>query len=211
MKANTGIRQLMALCFIAATVLLLSTRASAHCDTMDGPVVKAAQKALETNDVNLVLIWVQQKDEGIIREAFARTMSVRKLSAEARGLADMYFFETLVRVHRAGEGVPYTGLKPAGTEVEPGIVAADNALEKGSAEELLNQLDKSIHQGIQEQFTKAMAKSKYEKGNVAAGREYVRAYVEFIHYAERLFTAASAPVEGHFEEAVRATPNEHQH
>jgi hypothetical protein len=36
---------------------------------MDGPVVKAAQKALETGNVNLVLIWVRKNDEGEIRKA----------------------------------------------------------------------------------------------------------------------------------------------
>jgi hypothetical protein len=30
---------------------------------MDGPVAQAAQKALETGDVNLVLIWVLKDDE----------------------------------------------------------------------------------------------------------------------------------------------------
>ena len=87
-----------------------------HCDGMDGPVVKAAQKALEIGNVNLVLIWVQKADETEIRNAFAQTMQVRKLSPEAKALADRYLFEALVRLHRVGEGAPYTGLKPAGKE-----------------------------------------------------------------------------------------------
>ena len=95
----------------------------------------------------------------------------------------MYFFKTLVRVHRAGEGVAYTGLKPADTQVDPGIEAADKALEKGSAE--------ALHHGIHEQFAKAMAKKNFKPDDVAAGREYVKAYIEFIHYAERLFHATA--------------------
>jgi hypothetical protein len=43
---------------------------------------------------------------------FTKTLAVRKQSKEAKELADMYFFETLVRIHCAGEGAPYTGLKP---------------------------------------------------------------------------------------------------
>src|SRR5512141_745701 len=117
----------------------------AHCDTMNGPVVKAAQKALEAGDVNLVLVWVQKKDETQIKEAFQKTLAVRKLSPDAKKLADMYFFETLVRIHRAGEGVAYTGLKPADTQFDPGIEAADKALEIGSDEELLKQLTEAVH------------------------------------------------------------------
>jgi len=89
---------------------------NAHCDTVNGPVVIAAQKGLETNNVNLVLIWVQKKDEAELEKAFNNTLSMRKLSPEAKELADMYFFETLVRIHRAGDGVAYTGLKSAETE-----------------------------------------------------------------------------------------------
>ena len=135
MNAYSSLRQ-CAVCFIAGLVLVLApSYLNAHCDTMNGPVVKAAKKALETGNVNLVLIWVQKQDAAEIKSAFEKTLAVRKLSSEARDLADMYFFETLVRIHRAGEGEPYTGLKPTETKVEPGIEAADNSLETGSAEE----------------------------------------------------------------------------
>ena len=98
---------------------MFSAPVYAHCDGMDGPVVKAAQAALAKGDVNLVLIWVRKNDETEIRQAFERTVNVRKLSPEAKELADTYFFETLVRIHRAGEGAPYTGLKPAGRDLGP--------------------------------------------------------------------------------------------
>src|SRR3990172_9984859 len=107
MNANRSVGGLATL-FTLGVILLFPNSAMAHCDGMDGPVVKAAQKALASGDVNLVLIWVQKEDEKEIREAFDRTLEVRKLSAEAKELADMYFFETLVRVHRIGEGAPYT-------------------------------------------------------------------------------------------------------
>lgn len=184
---------------------------SAHCDTMKGPVVIAAQKALETGNVNLVLIWVQKKDEAEITKAFNNTLSVRKLSPEAKKLADMYFFETLVRIHRAGEGVAYTGLKSAETEVEPGIEAADKALEKGSAEELLKHLNETIHQGIHGQFTNAMAKKNFKKDDIEAGREYVKSYVEFIHYVERLFQDAAKPAEGHMHDAEQIGTHQEIH
>lgn len=185
---------------ILTLAIFLPDSASSHCDTMNGPVVLAARNALETGDVSLVLIWVQAKDEPQIREAFQKTLSVRKLNPQAKDLADMYFFETLVRIHRAGEGVAYTGLKPAETEVEPGIAAADKAIEKGSAEELLNHLTEVVRHGIHEQYSNVIARKMYANDDVAAGREYVKAYVEFIHYVERLYQAGSSPAEGHFHE-----------
>src|SRR5664279_1910712 len=122
---------------IGFVLLMMPTKVFGHCDGMDGPVVQAAQRALARGDVNLVLIWVQANDEAEIRKVFAKTMAVRKLNAEARELADLYFFERLVRIHRAGEGAPYTGLKPAGRDLGPAIPAADKAIETGAVEPLV--------------------------------------------------------------------------
>jgi Family of unknown function (DUF6448) len=93
---------------------LLLLGAFGHCDTLDGPVIGLARKALEAGNVNLVLPWVRAEDERELRRAFEHALAVRKLGAEACELADTHFFETLVRIHRASEGAPYTGLKPAG-------------------------------------------------------------------------------------------------
>lgn len=163
----------------------------AHCDTMEGPVVKAAQKALETGTVDRILIWVQEKDESEIKKAFEKTLSVRKLSPEARELADMYFFETLVRVHRAGEGESYTGIKPAGTEVEPGIEAADAAFESGSADALIKEISTEMATGVGERFGALMERKKHKGESVEAGREFVESYVGFIHYIEKLHIAVT--------------------
>jgi hypothetical protein len=197
------------LAFIAL-LLVPKEMVFAHCDTMNGPVVKAAQKGLETGEVNHVLVWVQKNDEAQIKEAFQKTLAVRTLSPEAKKLADMYFFETLVRIHRAGEGEAYTGLKSAETQVDPGIEAADKALEKGSAEELLKYVSEAVHHGIHEQFTNAMASQTFKKDDIAAGREYVKAYVEFVHYVERLYQAAKRPAEGHYHESPSGVANDVQ-
>ena len=177
----------------------------AHCDGLDGPVVKAAQKALETGNVNLVLIWVQKKDEGEVKKAFQKTIAVRKLNPQAKELADMYFFETLVRVHRAGEGAPYTGLQPAGRDLGPAIPAADKALENGKVEPLLKLLTETMQTGVREQFKQVMAKKKFANDDVSVGQEYVKGYVEFVHYVERLYEAAKNPAEGHYPEPAGAT------
>lgn len=179
-------------------------RGFAHCDGLDGPVVKAAQKALETGNANLVLIWVQKKDEGEVKMAFQKTLAVRKLNPQAKELADMYFFETLVRIHRAGEGEPYTGLKPAGRDLGPAIPAADKALESGKLEPLLKTLNETVQTEVREKFKAVAAKKKFKPDDVDAGREYIEAYVLFLGYVERIYEAAKSPAGGHSQESKKA-------
>src|SRR5574342_870173 len=158
---------------LAISLLLLSpTTARAHCDTLDGPVVKTARTALETGKVNPVLAWVRPADEAEVRAAFARALAVRKLGPQAKELADTSFFETLVRVHRAGEGAPYTGLKAAGRDLGPAIPAADRALETGSLESLAKLLLDGVRKGLHEQFHDAVSRKKFDENDVTAGRRY---------------------------------------
>jgi len=100
-----------------------------HCDTIDGPVVQAAKKALELGNVNIILPWVYKDGETEVREAFAQTQAVRNLKKEtATKLADLWFFETVVRIHREGENAPYTGLIPAGLDFGPVFPKVDKVL-----------------------------------------------------------------------------------
>jgi hypothetical protein len=186
----------------------LPNPAIAHCDGLDGPVVKAARRALELGDVNLVLIWAQKKDESEIRNAFQHTLAVRKLNPLAKELADAYFFETLVRIHRAGEGAPYTGLQPAGRDLGPAIPAADRALESGKIEQLVNLLTDEMQSGVREHFKQAVAKRNFATDDVAAGQAFVKLYVEFIHYVERIYEAAKNPADGHYPEPQGAAHKE---
>ena len=192
---------------IASLLLALPVgvqRAYAHCDGMDGPVVIAAQKALATENVDLVLIWVPAQNEGEVRQAFAKTLAVRKLNVEARELADLYFFETVVRVHRAGEGEPYTGMKPAGRDLGPAIPAADKAIETELIEPLVRLIASTSQAGIRDRFQAVLATRNFDKRDVAAGREHIKAYVEFIKYAEELLAAAHRSASEHSQETSGA-------
>jgi hypothetical protein len=196
---------------VAAASLAWAAGAQAHCDTLDGPVVGAARQALDSGNVNLVLGWVQKKDEAEVRNAFQKAVAVRKTGAAAKDLADMYFFETLVRVHRAGEGAPYTGLKPAG-EIEPSIALADKSIETGKLEPVANALTERMHQGLHKQFEAVVAKKSYKPGDVAATRAYVQAYVPYVHYVERLYDAAGTGGPAHGEEKpAPGKPAAHAH
>jgi hypothetical protein len=169
----------------------------AHCDTLDGPVVTDAKAALAAGDVTAVLKWVRPADEPEIRAAFGRAIAARKQGEDAREVADGWFFETVVRVHRAGEGAPYDGLKPAGT-FEPGIAAADRALDEGSVDALVEELTAAVAAGVRERFVRTHAARQNSGASVASGRAYVAAYVEFVHYVEKLHAVATDPAgDGH--------------
>ncbi len=192
---------------LSLSLTLVPRTALAHCDTLDGPVVKDARVALDAKDVTPVLKWVSHDKEGELREAFQHALAVRALGPEALALADRFFFETLVRVHREGEGAPYTGLKPTGTAVDPGIAASDTALETGSVDSLVKLLTAEVDTGVRHRFAEAAEARKHAAESVEKGRVYVAAYVEFMHYAERLLLNASSPAS----HAEHGKPAEHAH
>ena len=179
---------------LASTLLLalaLSNPAMAHCDSMDGPVVADAQKALAAKDVTPVLKWVRAGDEESIRKAFDMALAVRGESDVARDVADRYFFETLIRIHRASEGEGFTGLKPAGS-VAPGIAAADKALVEGNVDRLADDMAAEVRHGIQQRYEQAYRARQVAGQSVAQGRDYVQAYVEFTHFVEAVDGLAKA-------------------
>lgn len=204
MNARSTRRSLAALALLLTGSFLAAGDAYAHCDGLDGPVVAAGRQALETGDVSHALVWVLPASEQEVRHAFGQAVHVRGLGEEARELADRFFFETLVRVHRAGEGEPYTGLKPAGRDLGPAIPAADHALESGTPAELEALLIEAVRHGVRERFRAAEAARDFTPGDVTAGRAYVAAYVPYLHYVEGLYEAASAP--SHGDGAPGATP-----
>jgi hypothetical protein len=169
---------------IAAALLFIPEIVWAHCDTVRGPVVADARLALDTGDVTPVLKWIKQENESEIRAAFQKTLNGRAKGPDAREVADRYFFETLVRLHRLGENAPFTGLKDE--PIEPSIVLTDKALESGSADELVNETTAYLAAQLRQRFAAAKEAQKHSGDSVTAGREYVARYVEFTHYVEQL-------------------------
>jgi hypothetical protein len=178
--------------FLVMAGALFPLLAQAHCDTMNGPVVTAAKTALALHDVTPVLRWVPVTSDSEVRSAFTKTMAVRALGPDARDLADRYFFETVVRLHRAGEGESFTGLKSTETEAEPSIVEADEALKTGSVDGVIKLVNDAASAGIRQRFSLVREKQMHADESVAAGREYVKAYVEYVRYVEELHQRAAA-------------------
>jgi len=173
--------------FPLAMILLLAgtgRMAFAHCDTMDGPVVLDARKALEQGNVNIILKWVKPENESELTDVFKLALKVRGLGPEARELADRHLFETLVRLHRSGEGMPFTGIKPSGTPIDKKILAADRALASGNLAPLEKLVPLERVPELRERFARARGLKDFAVDDVRAGREYVEAYVRFFHFAE---------------------------
>lgn len=211
-ETMVAVRFLLVIVVGVITSMIAVKIVSAHCDTMNGPVILEAKTALEKGDVTPVLKWVKKESEAEIKTAFARALAVRVKGPEAKKLADQYFFETLVRVHRAGEGAPYTGLKDE--PVEPIIAMADKALVEGSAEEMIKKINGHLAEAIREKFQKVVEAKKNKDESVEVGREFVEAYVTYTHYIEGIHAAMmsvsshqhTAATEGSFKPA--AFPND---
>ena len=185
MKVAIGRRLIL---FASAFLVIAgaSTLAFGHCDTMDGPVVKAAERALRTKNINYVLIWVHEKEEAEIRSAFKKVSKVRLMGRDARDLADRYFFETVVRLHRAGEGEPYTGLKSSGAEDVALFVEIDRAIYRNSISTLTARFPANDRSTIEERFRDVIERKKFAVNDVAAGRRFVESYVTFLHLVEKM-------------------------
>lgn len=166
---------------------LLTESLYAHCDGIKGPVVTSAQKALETGNVNYALIWVSKDNEETIKNLFNKSLEVRKHGTDARELADMYFFETLVRLHRNGEGEEYNGLKMTDEDVPAVIHAADLAIETGNKDELLTFFKKKLDKkAVESKLNEVLSRKQFDINDLQAGRSYVKSYTEFIHFAAGL-------------------------
>lgn len=159
----------------------------AHCDSYDGPVIKEALVALETNNVDLVLKWVSPEQEAEIISLFTKTIKLKNEDQEVYSIVEKHFLETLVRLHRETEGEPYTGLKPLGSVTEI-IKMADNSLAEGNLNNLSSALTKHIEEVLKEKHEKAFSLSKAKDESVEKGREYVAAYVDYTHTLEEIHT-----------------------
>lgn len=176
---------ILAVAAIAAVgiIALWPRSASAHCDTEDGPAVTDGRLALETGDPSPALAWVHADGDAEVREVFGLAQRVRALGGEARLVADRLFLETLVRVHRAGEGAGFEGIKPAG-EIDPVVAAADRSIEVGEIEPLTGLVPPERLPELRARLARALALKDHDVNDVEAGRRWVAAYVSFVKYAE---------------------------
>jgi hypothetical protein len=187
------IRMLMAAAMVgiaALAALAMPSTTEAHCDSRNGPVVAAARKALAAGNVSLILPYIKPADEAELTAVFKQTLAVSKLGGQARDVAEQYFFETAVRLHRVGEGATYTGL--TNEPVDPAIKAADQALASGSLKQANAMLSRMISDGLSEHYN-AVVEARQNAAKlktVAAERERAEAELTFEKYVYALAQAA---------------------
>ncbi len=180
----------------ALTFAVNPQKAEAHCDSAQGPVAIAALRALETNDVSLVLPYVAPEMEVELSAAFEEATSVRSMGGDAQKLADKYFIDTTVRLHRLGEGAPFTGVTDE--SVPEAIIAADEAMESGSPEAVYAFLNEAMQEGIEANYHRVVEARDHAaaENTVEANRERVEAELIFEKYIYELYLTITSPV-GH--------------
>lgn len=202
-RGYVGLLVVLLLAAVALFAFLIDrpAPASAHCDSVNGPVVLAAQAALEDGDVNLILPYVKEEQEAELRAAFDQATAVRAAGGDAQALADRYFFETAVRLHRLGEGASYTGLKDH-TEADPALEAAEGALTDGSLDEVYHVLDAAIREEVEARYQAVLdaRAAEAKKPNVETARARVEAELGFETYIAGL--GAAIHEDGHTQPAT---------
>ena len=167
-----------------------------HCDTLDGPVVNAARRSLDAGNAEEALACAPESAEAEIREAFALAGRVRSLGKDAKELADHSFFETVVRLHRAGEGAAYDGLKPAGLDTGPVIPLAEQAIESGDASELTNLLSSTVQDQVARRHAHVQELARDRDRDLAHRRAWVSAMLDLQVWSHHLYGAMNAPAHG---------------
>lgn len=158
-----------------------------HSESMDGPVVNAAEMALDMENVNYVLPFVSPEDESELKDAFERTITVRELSGDAAELADYWFFETTVRLHLKWRKRPYTGIKPAGYNRGPALTLTEEALKRENLNDLDDFMVSFIKEDLQLRFEDVLSRKDYEADDVESGRDYVSSMLDFVRYLDQLY------------------------
>src|SRR5690554_3292910 len=157
-KTNRSIRTKMRAILLVMVFALTSITGFAHCDSYDGPVIKDALTALENNNVELVLKWIDSHQEQEVIALFKKTYDLRDGDNEVYTIVEKHFLETLVRLHRETEGAPFTGLKPAGS-MTPMVEMADRSIEINSMDEVSKTVTTHLARNIHLSLLKMGVKS----------------------------------------------------
>jgi len=185
LRFSKGLKFKMRSLLLVFAFILTTTSGFAHCDSYDGPVIKDALKALDKNNVQLVLKWIEPHQEMEIVPLFNKTYSLKNEDPQIYSIIEKHFLETLVRLHRETEGAPFTGLKPAGS-MTPLVEMADNSIAEENVEDVIKTVTNHLEQLLRERYDSVIKLSKTKNDSPKQGREYVHAYVQYTHTLEFL-------------------------
>lgn len=184
-SVNVSLGRRLILAVVIIFMALVPWKMEAHCDSYDGPVIQDAYKALKSKDVTPILKWVEVKHEQEVVSLFNKTLTYQNVDDQVYQLLEKHFLETLVRLHREGEGAPFTGLKPAGS-TELIVQMTDEALQNQDIEAFLEKFSAHTERFIHEKYEKVAALKLVKDNSVEQGRAFVAAYVDYTHTVEAL-------------------------
>ena len=165
-------------------------------DITKGLVMDAAKMALDTGNVNYVLIWVPEASENKLKNLFDKTVCEHRDRKDVQDIALDWYFETVSRLHRSRKRVLYTFMKPDGLDESQIFQKVERAIEIGDVEELIGDIPYTKEGDLRQRFRHVMDKRNYDVNNIAAGRAYVSAFIDFIIYVHNLSTSIPGE-EGH--------------
>lgn len=193
MNGNWGITSSTRLLVLVFAFMLTSISGFAHCDSYDGPVIKDALKALDKNNVELVLKWIEPQQEKEIISLFDKTYSLKNGDRQVYSIVEKHFLETLVRLHRETEGESFTGLKPAGS-MTPLVEMADNSIADKNVNKVLKTVNTHLDEVLRTRYAEVAKLSLTKDESVEQGRAYVVAYVQYTHTLEALEQLLHGPI-----------------
>jgi hypothetical protein len=147
---------------VAAVTRALSP-ALGHSDSINGPAVSAAREARDIGDIDLVLSYVQPDAEADLTPSFEQTREVLQADGAAQD-----------------QDEAYTELSEQ-NEVDPSVVAAEQALESGSTDEATAVLEEAVRDGVAAHLAEVQAARERaaHEGTVAANRGRVERELAF--------------------------------
>ena len=159
-----------------------------HHDAVNAPDMKAAKMALETGNANYVLIWVPEESENKLKNLLEKTCCERSARKNMQNCAIDWYFDIVSRFYSANKGALYTCLKPGGLDESLIAVKVERAIETGNFEEIIGIIPDAHAADVRERFHHVMDKSNYDRNNIAAGRAYVSAFIDFLTYVHTIRT-----------------------
>ncbi len=183
------LRKIDVVCILLfAASLLVPVGLKAHCDRVNGPVAKSARKALETGQLKPVAIWIGDEQEAALRERFKSSLEAYRSGGPGKKVAKRYFMSEAIRLHRAAEGMPFTGLKQA-SELPVDLKLAEKARETGDIQPVVELLSSELENKVKKWFkTSQQARRQWEQQqSVETGRKWADAYVKYIVYVHKLY------------------------
>jgi hypothetical protein len=150
------------------------------CNQHDGPVTRAAKRALETGNAQYILIWIQKESENTVKNLLERACCERTTRKDSHQRTTDWFFETVNRLHSAYYGPCNLDISTKSREEKEIILLVERACESGNVEELLTIIPDASAVEMRQCFEDVMKKRDYGGKNSAAGRVYISAVVDFI-------------------------------